>query len=379
MQINEGGYYMKKILALMLLISSLMLVGCEGDILNPIEPGEPIKSGEQIVYSENSGINVVPSLKDEITADSAWCATFQLVWNDLKNELVKQDIKFIPQLEMVENLNQETFTEEMISSEYYYKNFGPSTYDLKAEIEKGIKDKFDESSDVLDLVQWYNAEDLPDGHNYYTFYTMLKREFEFPKVFSKLQNGKFGDYEDVKYFGIDGYTDKQVDNQVQVLFYNSEEEYAVLLETKNGDEVILYKNPNGKTFEEIYNNLLKHGKVYKGAKQFKEKDQLKVPYIKMDEMREFVELEGKPFQKSTGEEILIDAAIQTIKFELDEQGGKIKSEAIIATKDAMAILPKEEEPRYFYFDDTFALFLKEESKDMPYFATLISDITKYQK
>ena len=370
---------MKKILALMLLISSLILIGCDGNILNPIEPSEPIKSGEQIVYSETSEINVVPSLKDEITADSAWCATFQLVWNDLKNELVKQDIKFIPQLEMVENLNQETFTEEMISSEYYYKNFGPSTYDLKAEIEKGIKDKFDESSDVLDLVQWYNDEDLPDGHNYYTFYTMLKREFEFPKVFSKLQNGKFGDYEDVKYFGIDGYTDKQVDNQVQVLFYNSEEEYAVLLETKNGDEVILYKNPNGKTFEEIYNNLLKHGKVYKGAKQFKEKDQLKVPYIKMDEMREFVELEGKPFQKSTGEEILIDAAIQTIKFELDEKGGKIKSEAIIATKDAMAILPKEEEPRYFYFDDTFALFLKEESKDMPYFATLISDITKYQK
>ena len=104
-----------------------------------------------------------------------------------------------------------------------------------------------------------------------------------------------------------------------------------------------------------------------------------MPYIKMDEMREFIEFEGKPFQKSTGEEILIDAAIQTIKFELDEKGGKIKSEAIIATKDAMAILPKEEEPRYFYFDDTFALFLKEESKDMPYFATLISDITKYQK
>jgi len=38
----------------------------------------------------------------------------------------------------------------------------------------------------------------------------------------------------------------------------------------------------------------------------------------------------------------------------------------------------EPEPRYFYVDDTFAIFLREKGKDMPYFAGIITDITKFQ-
>ena len=40
------------------------------------------------------GITVVPTMNDTITADSSWCGTFQLVWNDMKNEVVKKDIVF---------------------------------------------------------------------------------------------------------------------------------------------------------------------------------------------------------------------------------------------------------------------------------------------
>ena len=56
------------------------------------------------------GVTVVPTMNDLISNDSSWCATFQLVWNDLKNEIVKQDIIFNPQIEMVRNLNKEEFT-----------------------------------------------------------------------------------------------------------------------------------------------------------------------------------------------------------------------------------------------------------------------------
>ena len=212
------------------------------------------------------------------------------------------------------------------------------------------------------------------------FYTMLRRDFEYPKKFSKLSEGTFGDkYENIKYFGIDGSTNKQVDSQVRVLFYESEDDYAVVLETKNGDEVVLYKNPTGKTFEEIYANLVAKSAEYDGKKRLAAIDELKVPYITMDELRDYQELCGNPFLTSEGKEIVIDQALQTIKFEIDEAGGKIKSEAVITTKENAILIPEIEEPRYFYFDDTFAMFLKEESKDMPYFATLISDITKYQK
>ena len=40
--------------------------------------------------------------------------------------------------------------------------------------------------------------------------------------------------------------------------------------------------------------------------------------------------------------------------------------------------PNNEKPRYFYVDDTFAMFLKEKGKELPYFAGKIQDITKFQ-
>ena len=43
-------------------------------------------------------ITVVPTMQDNITADSAWCATFQLVWNEMKDEVVRQDVVFEPQI-----------------------------------------------------------------------------------------------------------------------------------------------------------------------------------------------------------------------------------------------------------------------------------------
>jgi hypothetical protein len=369
---------MKKILALTLLLASLILTGCGFVTIDPIEPVAPIKSGDEGTYSQTEGINVVPTINDAASGDAAWCATFQLVWNDLKNEYVKQDIQFAIPSEMVDNLNLETFKEKMISDEYYYKTWGKKTLEKKAEIEKGIKDKFDEKSDVLDLIDWENLDS--EDCERMIFYTMLRRNFEYPKEFSKLKNGTFADkYENVKYFGIDASTDEQVFSQVRVLFYNSPTNFAVVLETKGGDEVILCKNPTGNNFGQMYAAVQAQANAYKGDKRFNEMDELKVPYISMDELREYNELCNIPFLTSDGKTVIIDQAMQTIKFDIDEKGGKIKSEAVIATKENSIMMPDEKDPRNFYFDDTFVLFLKEESKDFPYFATLISDITKYQK
>ena len=66
--------------------------------------------------------------------------------------------------------------------------------------------------------------------------------------------------------------------------------------------------------------------------------------------------------------------MQTIQFELDRTGGKIKSEAGMMNQEMG--LPYAN--REFRIDDTFAIFLKEEGKATPYFAAKISDITKFQ-
>lgn len=332
---------------------------------------------------QTEGVTVVPTMQDEITADSSWCATFQLVWNDMKNEVVKKDVIFTPQEKIAENLNKEEFTEDMISDEYYYKKYGLRTLKLKEEIEKGIKDKFNQESDILDKVDWLE-EDIDNSNDldmkYYVFYTMLYRKFDFIKEFDKLDNGIFGkEYKNIKYFGIDKNTDKSVGDQIDVLYYNSKDDFAIILNTKTDDEVILYKNPKGNTFKEIYDNMNKEAGKYEGSSSFKEVDEFKAPNLEFNIEKEYEELEGKSFAtiKGIGE---IDKAIQTIKLSLDEKGGEIKSEAIIGVKDALAVAPsdKKEQPRYFYLDDTFAIFLREKGSDLPYFAGRIEDITKFQ-
>ncbi len=328
-----------------------------------------LKDGELI---STKGVTTTLTLEDEIENDTIWCGTFQLIWNDLKNNLAKQDIVFKPQLKVVENLNKETFTTDDLSEEYFYKKVGTPSIELKEEIEKAIKEKFNETSDILDDFEWEkrNPKD-------YFLYAMLKKEFQFEKAFEKLENGKFGNNENVKYFGIKKSSESdELRKQVDVLFYNSKDDFAIKLKTKQEDEVILYKNPKGNTFNEIYKNIEKQKSQYKGQTNLQEGELLKVPNIKLKEKTEFTEIENKSFYFSNGDSYRIEKALQTIEFELDRTGGKIKSEAGMMVQNASVIMI--DKIREFSVDDTFAIFLKEEGKDTPYFAGLISDITKFQ-
>ena len=97
---------------------------------------------------------------------------------------------------------------------------------------------------------------------------------------------------------------------------------------------------------------------------------------KMLSEEEFTELENKVFSFSNGEPYSIETALQTIKFELDEKGGRIKSEAGIMAKNEAAIMPAE--PRKFMVDETFTIFLIEDGKELPYFAAKIADISAVQ-
>ena len=100
---------------------------------NSNEPTNPIAS-----TTLTEGTDVILSLEDTITNNSVWCGTFNLIWNDLKNDLAKQDIVFSPQLEVVENLNKSTFTTDELSEDSYYKKYGTPSIELKEEIDNKI-------------------------------------------------------------------------------------------------------------------------------------------------------------------------------------------------------------------------------------------------
>ena len=319
----------------------------------------------------NTRLSIVTSLEDEIKSNTAWCGTFNLIWNDLKNDLAKQDIIFNPQPTMVDNLNKGTFNTSYLSEDSYYKVYGTPTPELKKQIEKAIKEKFNETSSILDDFNWENGQ---DGNHF--LYVMLKKQFEFPKVFTKLENGDFGKYKNVKYFGIDSNTDEAVRDQVKVLYYNSSSDFAIKLKTKQNDEVIISRGNTENNFGDIFKGITEKSSKYEGKKSFSKTDKLKIPKISFNLKQEITEVENKPYTFSNGDIYYIEKALQTIEFDLDEKGGRIKSEAGMMTKLSAAM---PEEPREFMVDDTFTIFLKEKGKDLPYFAAQISDISQVQE
>ena len=330
---------------------------------------EAINNQEDQKEEVERNIAIVPTMQDEISENSAWCPTFQLVWNDMQNELVGGNVKSQEPNVMVDNLNKQAFKESDLSEEDYYKNFRIMSKELKQEIEKGIEEKFAEKSDILDLFEW---PEVPTPDRYF-FYSMLKRDFEFENEFKVLDNKNFAQTENVEYFGVDSNTAEEVRNQVSVLYYNSDTDFAVTLQTKQGDEVTLVRAPTGENFEEILENVERKESKYNGSETLNESDTLSIPNLNINALKEYTELENKEFTLKTKEIAYIEKAIQTIKFKLDNKGGEIKSEAGMVVQKA-AIL----ESRNFDFNDNFAIFLKEEDKDLPYFAAVISDINLFK-
>ena len=317
-------------------------------------------------------IEVLPTINSRSAAqDRVWVGTFQLVWNDFMDKIVYNPIRFREGTpNSVIELNQQSFTINDISNNSYYKYTGKIKKNTKRQISKGLRRTLKESSDII------NKLDLEPRNDKYIIYAMLKKDFEFINAFDKLGNSAFNDVP-AEYFGINNDSNKQLLGRgVQVLFYNDPSDYAVKLLTTGSDEVILYKNSTNKAFNLLYTDLCIKQKKFKGEQAFKKVDELKIPNINFFEEKIFDDMINK---RIMGTNIVISQAIESIKFNMNNKGVKIKSEAGLTAEVTSLLPPEELVPRLFYFDDTFVIFIKENKKNKPYFALRIDDITKFQK
>lgn len=317
-----------------------------------------------------STIEVQPTLMSRSNAqDRVWVGTFQLVWNDFIDKVVFNPIRFREGTPMiVYELNQKTFTENDLSDDCYYTMAGKVTKNTKKTIAKAIKKKFKETSDLIDKL------DLVPRNDMLIVYAMLKKDFEFQHEFKKLGSSLFGEEQTAEYFGLEKTKDENLRNGIKVMFYNSPKDYAVKLATKGKDEVYLYKNRSNKAFAYIYADMLKKERVFRGERSFTSADELMVPNISFFQEKSFDELAGK---RIMGTNLVIAKALETIKFDMNNKGVKLKSEAAMTVMTTA--LEPEKESRMFAFDDTFVIFLKEKGKTSPYFALRVNDIDKFQK
>ena len=296
-------------------------------------------------FNTNHNITMNPSYKstlNENTINNLWVGTLDLAWKELAEKIGKEKIELEDEnVQIAKDLSASPFTKEMLD-----KN------DYKINIERTIT-------------------------NGYKIETTLNKELNFLEKFDNFNeyNWKFGESEEfIKYFGINNASSENMNKNIEILFYSPisinnshSNDFAIKLKTKEEDEIILYRTDTNKSFEEYYKEIENKTNLYTGNREFKEIDELRIPYVRVNGMISYDELYGKEIKNSEG--LYIFDTIQNVNFYLNESGCNLKSKATMVTE----YLSVGIDTKYCYFQDNFIIFMKEKNSDIPYFALKIDN------
>ena len=329
----------------------LLIVILVGTLLSGVVYAGAVIYNNYIKNNRNHNISMNPSYQstiDENTINNLWVGTLDLAWKELENKLEMDKIDLQDgNLPVVDDLNSSTFTKDML-----------------------------DSNDYSILVERTETQG-------YKIDTSLNKELNFAipfDNFSDMYEWTFGDSEEIiKYFGINNASSEEMNKNVEILFFNRENEnsarsddFAIKLKTKEGDEIILYRTNENKNFDEYYKDIQNKASSYTGSKEFLEGDELRVPFVRVNGMIAHNELYGK-FIKDTN--MFFTDVIQNVNFNLNDKGCNLSSEVTLVTE----VTGISMEPRFCYFDDQFVIFMKEANSDQPYFALKVDNTDVLEK
>lgn len=263
------------------------------------------KNGENIIKNNSQFIetNIVTTMKSNINSNAIWCSTFQLLWKDFQFNMLENNFSYNKENALINDLISTNNEIEELNEKDFYKAVGKATVEFKEKIENDIKEKFNEQSDILkDLIF-----DADKDTNKILLYAMFKKEFPFKYQFEDLGTDTFGKNQlNVEYFGMNlysTYTDL-FKRQVKVLFYNDENDYAIMIHSQTGTNVVLYRNSQNKNFAETFSDVLTKTSKNRDY-QLNLEDRIKIPKLEIDIKKSFEDLIGEKFIKNSDEYIYI--------------------------------------------------------------------------
>jgi len=298
-----------------------------------------------------------------------WCGTLQLAWSKAI-DLVGEKLRFVNPPPVVDLLNQEDFTSADLDAASYVALADFERNNVEDEIRSALEKTFHGAA---------SPELIPDkprhpGPDDFVAYAYLYKNLSFANPFEDNEPLTFGKSK-VKNFGFTTNLNRLPDGvieQVAICDYKSRDDFIIKLKTKSpDDELILAKVPPASTLQATIENVLQRV-TQNNPVTPTSGDTLAVPKLNFDLRRDFSELEGLILQPSPQAHIKSKLEVtevkQLVRFQLNEKGAILKSEAVIAMR-ALAMAPNH----LMIFDQPFLILMKRANSDRPYFALWVGN------
>ena len=400
---------------IILLACVLVSQGCDSNSRNTpggtrsrSEPSNPNTPTER--FSETV---VTPYMDREIKGGTnlIWCATFQMTWDGLRS-LCGGPVETSPGSVSVLKLNRESVSPDALPQTGILSAAGLVRDGIIEDIQRQVRQLPGTTGPSLVPTQG----SLPD--NAVVLYAYLIRSLRYSTPFAPLPAMSFGHSGEIAAFGIEDYSESSEKKRLQgkkvrILWHSfeadpsadGEQEFIVeLLTSESGDHLILarispsptlgktvarvmelVKQPNKKRAkdgvapevaqmtkllaeEAEQNAIQKVLASISGYSNLLQDEDLTIPKVRVDVVRSFTDLVGQRVV-STPEKVrnkpIIDAR-QGIRFDLNERGADLESEAVTVLFGDMAV-------RDFTFSEPFLVLLMRKGADRPYFAMWVAN------
>jgi hypothetical protein len=300
-----------------------------------------------------------------------WCSTFQLVWNEACR-YAGGDIHLKDEPTVVTTLNKKAANETDVDF--------ASCLIMSGLVEDGIVDKIRQQ-----LARKFNSQADPDllnriepslPENGYLAYAYLYRALPFEYPLKRLEEPLTFGSGKVASFGLRKLTSRMDDmhkaEQIRVLDYEDTDEFVIELKPKDKDErIVLAKITPAetleKTIEAVQSRIASTG-LTEWQQRLQPGESVVIPILDFELWKQYDELHGEVITTPGPlEGTPIGAALQSIRFRLDERGAILKSEA------AMAACKAGSPPRQLVFDRTFLILLERRDAACPYFALWVDN------
>jgi hypothetical protein len=318
--------------------------------------------------------------------NNIWCSSFQLAWNEMKDNVIKEPILIKDAQDICLRLNSARQNKTDLLPESYYAAGG--------KVSDGIIEKI-----RTDMSSRFPSKEIPvfdSNGNTLIAYAYLETYIKFTTPFLQCThplafNDSSGKQTPVKSFGTWGSFSTQREllcEQVEVLYYkienNSMTEFALdLCKQTEPYQIVLAVIKPQDSLESSYNQLQANIESFKNREDhdtladLQSEDELQVPdmFWKID--HNFNELVGKSLTNANAQGMPITAAVQMIHFRLDRAGVTLKSEAYIESKAVEMSFPRK-----FVFDKPFLLYLKKRDAKQPFFVMWVDNaelLTPFEK